>query len=162
MRSRVVVLLSCLLVAGGAAGCGGSDVVGDVVPKSTPEIIPPALELADLPASDDPADTGASGATGATGTTGDDDAAASDDAAAVPDTGSGTAAPAATTQAPAAQAPATPAPTTPAPAPATGGAGTADDTPAAGGGAAPDANTGGATPGGLSDFCTQNPGACGQ
>ncbi|MCW3011155.1 MAG: hypothetical protein JWO90_1559, partial [Solirubrobacterales bacterium] len=30
------------------------------------------------------------------------------------------------------------------------------------GAAEPDANTGGASPGGLSDFCAQNPGACGQ
>jgi hypothetical protein len=46
MRHRIGALVLTLALAGFAAGCGGDDVVGDVVPRSTPELTaPPDSEI---------------------------------------------------------------------------------------------------------------------
>ena len=72
MPRRTLALLSCAVVASGIAGCGSTEVAGDVVPKTTPELTPPSIELgnAPRPSDDDTGATGASGSTGATGTGG--------------------------------------------------------------------------------------------
>lgn len=161
MPRFLLALVSCLLLAGGASACGSAEVTGDVVPKSIPDLTPPPTTIAGdaTAAADAGTDTGTTGATGATGADGADDTAdstsssadsSSSSSASSGGTAATPAAPAATTPAPATPAPATPAPAT------GGGTATPDAT------AKPDANTGGASPGGLSDFCTQNPGACGQ
>jgi len=161
---RLLILLSCLLLATGVAACGSAEITGDVVPKTTPELTPPPIELGDAPAArDSDADTGATGSTGPTGADGAVDDATAPDSGASSSGGGGTATPAPAAPAtPAPAAPSTPAPASPA-APAAGGAddGAAaePDADAAGG---TDANPGGASPGGLSAFCEQNPGACGQ
>lgn len=160
----VPVILSCLLMAMGTAACGSAEVAGDVVPKTTPELTPPPIELGPAPASAD--DTGATGATGSTGATGagdaSDGAADSSSGAAAP-SGDGTAAPVTPAPAPS-QAPATPpTPAPAAPTPPTGGADDGSETqPDADPGGGAGANPGGASPGGLSEFCKQSPGACGQ
>ncbi|MCW3010827.1 MAG: hypothetical protein JWO90_1231, partial [Solirubrobacterales bacterium] len=72
MPRRAAVLLSCLLLAGGVSACGGSEITGDVVPKTTPELTPPPIELGEATVAD--ADSGATGSTGSTGATGAADA----------------------------------------------------------------------------------------
>lgn len=166
LHPPVPVILSCLLMAMGTAACGSAEVTGDVVPKTTPELTPPPIELGPAPASAD--DTGATGATGSTGATGagdaSDGAADSSSGAAAP-SGDGTAAPVTPAPTPApSQAPATPpTPAPAAPTPPTGGADDGSETqPDADPGGGAGANPGGASPGGLSEFCKQSPGACGQ
>lgn len=144
MPRRLTALLLALAATGGLAACGGGEEVGDVVPRETPELLPPGEGSIETP-------EGAADGTATTSTTETtdtvEDAPAS--AAPPPTTGgggggdTGAAAPA-------------PAPAQPAPQPA----------PESGGTAAPDPNAqpapdGGQT-GGFSDFCAQNPGACGE
>lgn len=140
MPRRLTALILALFLTGGMTACGGGEETGDVVPRETPELATPGGGSTTLPAAaaDEGADT-----TAPTDTTATTDTAAPDD---------GTAAPAdPATQAPAAQAPAA---TTP-------GQSGGTAAPQTGGATQGGAGTGGtADPGGFSDFCTQNPGAC--
>lgn len=109
MRPAIGALLATLALAGTAAGCGGDDSTGDVVPRSTPELTaPPDVQLG----------SGSGSSTGTTDTTTTDTTT--------------------TPNAPATQAPSAPASPAPS-APQTGGAappgGTGGGT---GGGAAPE------------------------
>ena len=137
---RAIALMLALAASGGLVACDGGESVGDVVPRETPELLPPGEGTTEVPDAES-GDTSTTSTTDTTDTTED-----APDATAAPSTGAGDAA----TPAPA------PAPAAPAPQAA----------PESGGTAAPDPNAqaapeGGQT-GGFSDFCAQNPGACGE
>jgi hypothetical protein len=146
-RRAAAALLITLALGAGLSACGGSDTVGDVVPASTPALVPPTnTQLA-------PAAGSAAGANAAATGTGTDttstDTTSTD--ATTPDTSAGTATPDAGTATPDTSA----TPDTGGGATATPDAGTADPGTAAGGDTG-----GGADAGGFSTFCKDNPGAC--
>lgn len=136
MARRLTALTLALVATATLAACGGGEETGDVIPRETPELATPGEGSTTLPAAAAQDD-----ATATTDTTDTTDTATDDATAAPADP---------TTQAPATQ---TPAATTP----AQSGGTAAPQT----GGTTGGTGTGGtADPGGFSDFCTQNPGAC--
>ena len=138
-RPCAVVVLA-LALGSGTVACGGSGQVGDVVPKSTPELLPPDNRSL-APAAGAGASSADADDTPSTGPTG---AAGADSADTAPTSGAGAAA--------AGTAPATPTASTPPVATTTPAA--TPTTPAN------PAETGGADAGGFSTFCKDNPGAC--
>lgn len=139
MSRRLAAGLLAVIASVALAACGGSNQVGDVVPRETPELTPPGGGTATLPAT-----SGGSATTTATTTTSTADTTASGSSGTpAPTTGGSTATPA-----PAA---------TPAPQSSSGGTAAPQTGDSTGG-----TTTGGGTgeAGGFSDFCTQNPGAC--
>jgi hypothetical protein len=130
---RAALVLACVAVSGGALGaCGGDTTYIDSVPKSTPDLTVPS-NGAGLPA----AQTTSTTSTTATTTTPTTTTGTSTSS------GSGTITPSTTT-----------------PSQSTGGTspstGTTTQTQTS------TSNSGGTPAGGFSDFCKQNPGACGQ
>jgi len=139
--NRLPALLSVLALAAGVGACGSDDAEFDAQPATTPDLVAPEDVTLARPSSDTTPAGASTTSTGATAAT----------PATPPASGSsgGAAAPAE---------PATPAPSGGTPAPATPAPSTGND--GAGTGGATQPQGGGADPGGFSDFCAQNPGAC--
>ena len=137
MTRYLLALVTGIVLAVGVAACGGGNDSADVVPKTTPAITPPS--------GGDLAPNGSGGASSSSSsTTSTTDTTTTDTTATTPDTsgtGSGAAGTGGTS--------ATPQTTTP----QTGGTSGTPQTNTS-------ANPGGASAGGFSDFCKQNPGAC--
>lgn len=140
---RSAALLSVLALAAGVSACGSDDAQLDAQPRTTPDLIAPEdVTLAEPSTGTTPDGSSTTSTTGTAATPATPPADGSGGAAAPAD--------------PATPAPSggTPAPATPAPSTGNNGAGT--------GGAQEEPQGGGnADPGGFSDFCAQNPGACG-
>ena len=130
---RAALVLALAALSGGALGaCGGGDNVVDSVPKSTPDLTVPRDSSALAPATT----TSTTSTTGTTTTT-------------APTTTGTTTSVAPTT-------------TSSTPSNSTGGTPSGGTTTPSGGTTTPSNGTGGTPSGGFSDFCKQNPGACGQ
>jgi hypothetical protein len=144
MRRLLPAVVSAVVITSGLGACGSDKEQFDAQPKTTPDLIAPEDVTLAQPSATTPDAASTTPTTGTAATP------------ATPPASGGAAAGGA--QAPAT--PATPAPSGGAPAPATPAPATG--TKGAGTGGAQDTQGGGnANPGGFSDFCAQNPGACG-